>query len=42
LNSYAITEYALDALLERSLIDRLEPGRFTVSGVFLFHWLRAP
>jgi hypothetical protein len=41
LKSYATTEYALDALLERSLIDRLEPGRFTVSDVFLFHWLRA-
>jgi hypothetical protein len=40
LKSYATTEYALDALLERSLIDRLEPGRFTVSDVFLFHWLR--
>jgi hypothetical protein len=41
LKSYATTEYALDALLERGLIDRLEPGRFTVSDVVLFHWLRA-
>jgi hypothetical protein len=41
LKSYATTEYALDALLERSLIDRLEPGRFTVSDVFLSDWLRA-
>lgn len=42
LKSYATTEYALEALLERSLIDRLEPGRFTVSDVFLTHWLRTP
>jgi hypothetical protein len=41
LKSYAATEYALEALLDRSLIDRLDVGRFAVSDVFLAHWLRA-
>jgi hypothetical protein len=40
LASYRSVDYALDALVERSLIERLDPQHFSVPDVFLARWLR--
>jgi hypothetical protein len=40
LASYRATDYALEALLDRSLIERVDAHRFTVPDVFLRLWLR--
>ena len=37
--SYRATDYALEALLERSLIERVDAHQFTVPDVFLRLWL---
>jgi len=40
LSSYRATDYALEALLGRSLIERVDAQHFTVPDVFLRLWLR--
>jgi len=39
--SYRSVDYALEALVERSLIERLDPQHFSVSDIFLARGLRA-
>jgi hypothetical protein len=41
LSSYRAVDYALEALVERSLIERVDPQYFSVPDVFLALWLRA-
>jgi len=41
LSSYRAVDYALEALVERSLIERMGPQYFSVPDVFLALWLRA-
>jgi uncharacterized protein len=41
LPSYRSVDYALEVLVERSLIERQDAQHFTVPDVFLRHWLRA-
>jgi hypothetical protein len=41
LNSYRVVDYALEKLVERSLIERVDRELFVVPDVFLARWLRS-
>jgi uncharacterized protein len=42
LGAYATVERAVDALVDRGLVQREGPSRFTIPDVFLREWLRLP
>jgi len=42
LKAYRVVDYALEKLVERSLVERVEREHFVVPDVFLARWLRSP